>query len=386
MFEIKVNKNIVSVQETEPLTSGSVSVYKCRFAFDSSWDGFFRSAVFRVGGMVKTIPLDTTDTCPIPWELLVKQYIGLSVEVSVYGVKDEAEILPTTWDKLGRVRRGSEPGEDAKEFAPSVYDRIVSLVKLYSDKDKGDKGDKGDPGDGDMNASIYDPQGRRTDVYRYAEDMLSAVPEWAMQQEKPEYTASEVGAAPAGYGLGTNSNILLDFNDTSVKTGWYTGSGSSVNYPPKNTVLMYGVVRIERAGDTIMQEVTFGVYSARRRYNNSWGEWEYVNPPMNLGVEYRTPERYIGKPVYQKLINAGTLGNNAEVTLYFGIDNINRIVDCTVTMAGGDRIPTFNSANNTEIKINLVGIYNGGLIRVETNYDASAVSAYVLLKYTKSTD
>lgn len=159
MFKIKVNRNIISVQETESLTSGSVSVYHCQFSFDHSWEGFFRSAVFRVGSMVRTVPLDEGDTCDIPWELLVREHIGLPVEVSVYGTKDETEILPTIWDKLGRIRGGSEPGEDAKEFSPGVYDRIVSLVKVYSDKTKGDKGDKGDPGEGDMVATVYDPDG-----------------------------------------------------------------------------------------------------------------------------------------------------------------------------------------------------------------------------------
>ena len=134
MFEIKVNKNIISAQETEPITSGSVSVYKCHFAFDPSWDGFFRSAVFRCGSMVNTVPLDDDDMCDLPWELLNKKHIGLPVEVSVYGTKDETEILPTIWDKLGRVRSGSEPGDDVKEPTPNTYDRIASLVKLYADK------------------------------------------------------------------------------------------------------------------------------------------------------------------------------------------------------------------------------------------------------------
>ena len=134
MITIKVSKNIISVQETEPLTSGSVSVYKCRFVFDASWDGFFRSAVFRVGSLVKTAPLDAEDMCDLPWELLEKQYIGLPVEVSVYGTKEETEILPTIWDKLGRVRSGSEPGEDVKAPTPNVYDQLTNIVRVYAEK------------------------------------------------------------------------------------------------------------------------------------------------------------------------------------------------------------------------------------------------------------
>lgn len=134
MFQINARGNIISVQNTELITSGSVAVYKCHFVFDSAWDGFFKSAVFRVGSMSRTEPLDSEDTCEIPWELLVKKNVGLSVEVSVYGTKDEVEILPTIWDKLGRIRAGSEPGEDAKDPTPSTFDRIATLVKSYGEK------------------------------------------------------------------------------------------------------------------------------------------------------------------------------------------------------------------------------------------------------------
>ena len=39
--------------------------------------------------------------------------------------------------------------------------------------------------------------------------------------------------------------------------------------------------------------------------NGIWGPLEYLNPPMAMGVEYRTTERYNGKAVYAKLIDAG---------------------------------------------------------------------------------
>lgn len=32
---------------------------------------------------------------------------------------------------------------------------------------------------------------------------------------------------------------------------------------------------------------------------------EYLNPPLVLGVEYRTTERFLGKPVYVKVVNCG---------------------------------------------------------------------------------
>lgn len=45
------------------------------------------------------------------------------------------------------------------------------------------------------------------------------------------------------------------------------------------------------------------------------GEKEWINPPMMLGVEYRTTERWNGNVVYTKLVNCGAAINGATVTL-----------------------------------------------------------------------
>ncbi len=46
--------------------------------------------------------------------------------------------------------------------------------------------------------------------------------------------------------------------------------------------------------------------------NDFWGPWEWINPPMDLGTEYRTTERYLGKPVYVKLVDCGELRRMAK--------------------------------------------------------------------------
>ena len=48
--------------------------------------------------------------------------------------------------------------------------------------------------------------------------------------------------------------------------------------------------------------------------------WEFLNPPMVLGVEYRTTERYQGKPVYVRVIEAefnpaGTVKKTSDKTV-----------------------------------------------------------------------
>lgn len=54
------------------------------------------------------------------------------------------------------------------------------------------------------------------------------------------------------------------------------------------------------------------------------GGWDH--PPMELGVEYRTTERYLGKPVYVKLINCGNLPNGTTKEIAHGITNLDFMV------------------------------------------------------------
>ena len=51
---------------------------------------------------------------------------------------------------------------------------------------------------------------------------------------------------------------------------------------------------------------------------------------MDLGVEYRTTERYLGKPVYRKLIDCGAVPDaNTNKTVDFAGLGISRIISWT---------------------------------------------------------
>ena len=134
MIEIKVNGSVVSVQETVPLYSGSADIHVCHFTFDTGWDRFSKSAVFRVGGRAVTAVVDEKDCCTLPWELLTRANIGLQIEVGVYGVSAAAEVLTTVWDSLGTVRDGSEIGNDAREPSAGVYEQVMADIQRVDEK------------------------------------------------------------------------------------------------------------------------------------------------------------------------------------------------------------------------------------------------------------
>ena len=114
---------------------------------------------------------------------------------------------------------------------------------------------------------------------------------------------------------------------------------------------------------------------------------------MELGVEYRTTERYLGKPVYVKLINCGNLPNGTTKEIAHGITNLD-------FMVGAQAIAS-NSTSGFNGHAYLPEIYNGSLTDRWTNYLAGIDTknirifcggglagrlVYVTFKYTKTTD
>lgn len=119
-----------------------------------------------------------------------------------------------------------------------------------------------------------------------------------------------IGAAPDGYGLGSsivyapsNSDGVSDANLINA-TGFYlaiaNGGYGGWNY----------VFHMQYPSDAALQFGSFvndTTYQIRKKLFGVWQPWEWVNPPMQLGVEYRTTERFLGKPVYVKAINFGAV-------------------------------------------------------------------------------
>ena len=66
---------------------------------------------------------------------------------------------------------------------------------------------------------------------------------------------------------------------------------------------------------------------------------EWINPPMVLGTEYRTTERWNGKVVYVKLFDFGTMPNNNTKTVPHNIGNLDRAIRVGGALSNGSVIP-----------------------------------------------
>lgn len=125
--------------------------------------------------------------------------------------------------------------------------------------------------------------------------------------QKGDYTAEMVGAAPAGFGLGEVAGKTVTKLDQIKEFGFYRLPSESGITP--DTVSNWGGVLIGAAVSYATLIATRGPYIAvTHSLGGVWnGVWEWVNPPMYPGIEYRTTERYNGSPVYAKCLDIGSL-------------------------------------------------------------------------------
>lgn len=216
--------------------------------------------------------------------------------------------------------------------------------------------------------------------------------------------------APAGYGgFGEKIPHGGRFSDDSSFVTWLTNqinsipSGSSKQirfaldqeYSPYPVIFsggdLYGVLTNEQGYGTLVV-YSYSMYRAglvfqmvRNFYENVWQPWEWVNPPMLLGVEYRTTERYKGKPVYVKAVDFGALPNTT--TKHVDIDNKNhaRAIRVSGLLNNGATIPgTDESQTNGSKPLQCYGYNNN--VCIYAPYDASSKTAVVTAWYTKTTD
>ena len=73
-----------------------------------------------------------------------------------------------------------------------------------------------------------------------------------------------------------------------------------------------------------------------------WMPFEWENPPMKIGVEYRTTERYDGKPVFVMAVNGGAFPDNSSKIIEVQIPDTSgqvKMLDCYGVLDNGTQIP-----------------------------------------------
>ena len=113
--------------------------------------------------------------------------------------------------------------------------------------------------------------------------------------------------APSWYGLGEGNAQYVSDCSAINKTGFYRADSATANKPSgfDNCVIYANITN----GD-IYLTATYAEMTARRYYSSyakAWQPWEYENPPLSTGVEYRTTDRYRSMAVYKKVDANGNI-------------------------------------------------------------------------------
>lgn len=184
-------------------------------------------------------------------------------------------------------------------------------------------------------------------------------------------------------------NESIDDCNAAINTGWYV-CGLGCKNTPDEEVFRYASLDVVRRSTAIYQTITYEHISARRYATSSdggatwsWKKWEWINPPLDsdyflYSVEYRTTERYNGKPVYIMKFDGGELLADNEISYNVG-KNLNIVSIDGKATKGNYTIPIniFNQLNS------LYYDKSTGQLTFDTKSGASKWSVEIVVKYTK---
>lgn len=215
------------------ITAGMVGA-TVTFVYSEEWAGFSKTAVFRYQSLERSVA-GISDVVEIPPEMLSES--GEKLQVGLYGVSPGGQAAtPTIWVSLGRVQPGAAVGNDSgSNPALQVWAQILSMIGQLGELETTAKSSlvaainelvrrsssglpsfgKEDGRNVELDTTLTqggkaaDAKATGDEIKRVAglipsieglakEEDIPVVPTWAMQSNKPSYTASEVGADPTG--------------------------------------------------------------------------------------------------------------------------------------------------------------------------------------------
>lgn len=278
---------------------------------------------------------------------------------------------------------GTEP-----PYAYYMYDPTISNWRYVGNLQgpagsQGEKGDKGDTGATGPQGP-EGPVGGASNFVRY--DAAQTLTDSQKQQAR-----ENINAAPDGFGYGgaldtvsgATDEAFLAAVESKLTTMPPTGA-MQINwgsYPALDGLSRVGT--LVKHGDQYASLTGYsygGIAITRCKNAGTWGPWEWVNPLLALGVEYRTTERYLGKPVYCRLIDFGSLPNATTKMVYFNNNSSIIISAVGITSYNVLLLGTGENEHAATLKV------RNNTITIKTTGNQTSYTATILVKYYKGTD
>jgi len=107
-----------------PLTSGMIGL-PVAFAFDETWAGLIKTAVFKAGNVIRNV-VGIEGEAVVPWEVM--REVGCTLQVGVYGLNEAGTLaLPTVWADVGTIEEGADPdGDPSTDPSLPMWQQLVN--------------------------------------------------------------------------------------------------------------------------------------------------------------------------------------------------------------------------------------------------------------------
>lgn len=207
--------------------------YDVEFEFDESWSNSnFKTALFIYNGKSIAVPFDREkngNVCKIP-ALYDTELLHIGIKSSdVEGLHTSTPARVGCLLSANDIANGEIPNP-----TPSQYDEIIALLNMYITG--GGSGEGVDLRDyqkkvdenlqtvdktvvgaiNEVNAKVSQPSGDGLTEEQVKEIVQETLPDWVEQEEKPTYTAQEVGALPSNTQLVEQIDASVDEQTLSI--------------------------------------------------------------------------------------------------------------------------------------------------------------------------
>lgn len=190
-------------------------------------------------------------------------------------------------------------------------------------------------------------------------------------------------SAPGGFGLGELRGRTANSFSDITGYGFYRIPSESGFAPDTSSNWGAAFIGASLSYGTLLYARNNALMAVRAVSSGEVGPIEWINPPMDLGVEYRTTERYLGKPVYVKLVDCGTLPAQGTYKNFTFSSDVNSTISVTAySPMRGTTLPYYDTNG---VRYSIAG--SGKTVTI-WNYSESLLDTDVraLIKYTKTTD
>lgn len=195
-----------------------------------------------------------------------------------------------------------------------------------------------------------------------------------------DQTLSSIQAEMLNYGLGAAKDVGAQELNGLTRPGWYRIPG---DVTVGGMTFAGAYLRVDSYDWAYCAQALYPLSdtmtSLRRLcWNGQWQDWEWEEPPLESGVEYRTTRRWDSSPVYVKKCNFGSLPNASTAQLDTGCQE--------VILVGLEGVAYDSDGNGFSLTLcpGVRAVLSAsGILEVTTNSDLSAYKACFTLVYAK---